>query len=287
MAKNGQKWLQPDNPVDRLTRFLHLRPAAPGPSKECLREASPLSYPPSLSQYPTTPQRDALLSPPTLNLTPSSPPVLPLETTSLDQGDALLSPQWQDDKSKEDFPVKEPKDLGETEEEESSDVEEEEEEEEEEKSKDWADQVEEEESKEIPSVASYRWRWSGWEEKVFRTEAKEVLQLERKKRGPEQRWSKEQSREIVLGLKSWQDLKPRRVQALCACVGREETQLSFEPGIKGKTVGSIIAGSIIAVHGLSDKIPGRMIVTLDGTKWDLPSASVHDGAPTVEILDWQ
>ena len=52
-------------------------------------------------------------------------------------------------------------------------------------------------------------------------------------------------------------------------------------------MGSIIAGSIIAVHGLSDKIPGRMIVTLDGTEWNLPSASAHDGAPTVEILDWQ
>ena len=59
---------------------------------------------------------------------------------------------------------------------------------------------------------------------------------------------------------------------------------------KRKTVDSIIEGSILAVHGLSEKIPGRMIVTRDGTeekKWDLPSASVHDGAPTVEILDWQ
>ena len=52
-------------------------------------------------------------------------------------------------------------------------------------------------------------------------------------------------------------------------------------------MGAIIAGSIMAVHGLSDKIPGWMIVTLDGTEWDLPSASAHDGAPTVEILDWQ
>ena len=54
---------------------------------------------------------------------------------------------------------------------------------------------------------------------------------------------------------------------------------------KGKTVGAM--GSIMAVHGLSDKIPGWMIVTLDGTEWDLPSVSAHDGAPTVEILDWQ
>ena len=56
------------------------------------------------------------------------------------------------------------------------------------------------------------------------------MRLERKKRGPEYRWSKELSREFVHGLKSWQDLKPRRVQALCACVGSGETQLSFEPG---------------------------------------------------------
>ena len=28
----------------------------------------------------------------------------------------------------------------------------------------------------------------------------------------------------------WQDLKPRRVQALCACVGRNESELSFEAG---------------------------------------------------------
>jgi hypothetical protein len=55
--------------------------------------------------------------------------------------------------------------------------------------------------------------------------------------------------------------------------------------IKGMTV-----DSIIAVHGVSEEIPGRMIVTWDGTegkKWDLPLVSVRDGAPTVEILDWQ
>ena len=66
---------------------------------------------------------------------------------------------------------------------------------------------------------------------------------------------------------------------------RVRTLVPFK--IKGMTV-----DSIIAVHGLSEKIPDdrRMIVTWDRTeekKWDLPSASVHDGAPTVEILDWQ
>ena len=54
---------------------------------------------------------------------------------------------------------------------------------------------------------------------------------------------------------------------------------------KGKTL--CIAGSIVAVHGLSDKIPGWMRVTLDGAECHLPSACAGDGAPTEEILDWQ
>ena len=45
------------------------------------------------------------------------------------------------------------------------------------------------------------------------------------------------------------------------------------------------AGSITAVHRLSEKTPGLMLVTLDGTERSLPST--HKGAPTVEILDWQ
>ena len=40
----------------------------------------------------------------------------------------------------------------------------------------------------------------------------------------------EQAREFVQGLQLWQDLKPRRVQALCACVGRNELELSYEAG---------------------------------------------------------
>ena len=88
--------------------------------------------------------------------------------------------------------------------------------------KDWADKVEEE-SKEIPEKES-----DIEEERVFRTEVKEALVLEIKKgeEGPE-RWSKakvkEMAREFVHGLKLWWDLKPRRVQALCACVGSNET----------------------------------------------------------------
>ena len=41
---------------------------------------------------------------------------------------------------------------------------------------------------------------------------------------------KEKTRGIVHGLKLLQDLTPKRVQALCAFVGRNETKLSFEPG---------------------------------------------------------
>ena len=92
---------------------------------------------------------------------------------------------------------------------------------------DWADQVEEK-SKEIPRKES-----DIKEEKTFRTKVKEALWWESKKRGPEYSWSNERLREFVQGLKWWQDIKPRRVQAMCACVGRYtrgETQLSFEPG---------------------------------------------------------
>ena len=39
----------------------------------------------------------------------------------------------------------------------------------------------------------------------------------------------EQAREFVQGLQLWQDLKPRRVQALCACEG-SNWELSYEAG---------------------------------------------------------
>ena len=65
-----------------------------------------------------------------------------------------------------------------------------------------------------------------------------ILESWKREEGPEsQKFSKlsdakimESAREIVQGLQLWQDLKPRRVQALCACEGREENELSFEPG---------------------------------------------------------
>ena len=39
----------------------------------------------------------------------------------------------------------------------------------------------------------------------------------------------EMARDFVHGLKSWRDLKPRRVQALVSCKGNS-SDLSFEPG---------------------------------------------------------
>ena len=71
---------------------------------------------------------------------------------------------------------------------------------EEEESKDWADQVE------------------------------EALFKERRINNKGTRFSLEAERHFVKGLKLWRDLKPRRVQALCACVGGNETELSFEAG---------------------------------------------------------
>ena len=69
---------------------------------------------------------------------------------------------------------------------------------------------------------------------MFRSDVSEALLEEFKKReeGPE-KWSKarvkRESREFCQGLKSWQDFKPERVRALCACVGENETLLSFDP----------------------------------------------------------
>ena len=40
----------------------------------------------------------------------------------------------------------------------------------------------------------------------------------------------EESRRRVVTTRRWQELEPRRVRAVEACVGRDETELSFEPG---------------------------------------------------------
>ena len=110
------------------------------PGQETLRGASPLNSSPSLSlDHASLLRRDALLSPLNLNLNLSPPPLPKFlggeEQDQQDESDIEL------DESKEDVPVEEPKDSGETKEEESSDVEEE-------KSRDWVDQVEAEVKKE-------------------------------------------------------------------------------------------------------------------------------------------
>ena len=76
------------------------------------------------------------------------------------------------------------------------------------------------------------------EEEVFRRDVRQALLEESRKggEGPE-RWSKAgvrlsgaTAKEFVKGLRLWHDLKPKRVRALCARVGREKTDLTFEPG---------------------------------------------------------
>ena len=72
--------------------------STPTPTPESLRSLSPPTSPLSISLNPTSSQRDALLSPPTLN--PPSPPSLNL--SSLDQRDALPE---QDESEERDFEV--------------------------------------------------------------------------------------------------------------------------------------------------------------------------------------
>ena len=59
------------------------------------------------------------------------------------------------------------------------------------------------------------------------------LSKEKEERSKEARSAgalKAPAKDFVKGLKLWEDINPRRVQAFCACVGRVETQLSFEAG---------------------------------------------------------
>ena len=95
------------------------------------------------------------------------------------------------------------------------------------KSQDWALQEEEEESKKEKPSAVKRF-FLEEEERVFRNKVKGALFEESKRRGEE--WSETTARQFVKSLKLWEDFKPRRVQALCACKGGDETELSFEPG---------------------------------------------------------
>ena len=66
------------------------------------------------------------------------------------------------------------------------------------------------------------------EAKAFRSDIRGALFKEYKKRKVE--WSRATAEEFVKGLKLWGDFKPRRVQALCTCVGKDETELCFEAG---------------------------------------------------------
>jgi len=115
----------------QLRKDFHIGEESPGsrssPSQETLRGASPLNSSPSLSlDHTSLLRRDALLSPLNLNLNLTPPPLPKFlggeEQDEQEESDIEL------DESKEDAPVEEPRDFGETEEEETGDVEEEEEE---------------------------------------------------------------------------------------------------------------------------------------------------------------
>ena len=111
--------------------------------------------------------------------------------------------------------------------------------EEEEKSKDWADQVEEEVTNEA---------------KGFRSDVRKAPLKEKKE------WSKEAATDFVKGLELWEDLKPRRVQALCACVGRDETQ----PTAAGSEL-SFKAGAVMdGARPTAWLVDGWLEATLDG-----------------------
>ena len=139
----------------------------------------------------------------TLNLTPtpSPPPVLTLDPTSQVQGDAQLSPLRQEEERKTEMSEEEKLTL-----------------------KDWADQVEE--SKEKSSDIEEQEEAVRGIRKALKEKFKKGRGLDREKEMEEE----EKSREIVRGLRLWHDLKPRRVRAMCAWVGEEETDLSLKPG---------------------------------------------------------
>jgi hypothetical protein len=154
---------------------------------------------------------------PTLNLTPvPSPQPQPPALFRAPTLDLTLSPlpevlDWKkQDEEGEDSDVE--RDFDSKSDSDSS--EEEEKSKEEEKSRDWADLVEEEVTNEA---------------KLFRSDIMEAIREEFKK-GTGKVQDREKRRDFVRGLRLWQDFKPRRVRAMCAWVGEEETDLSLEPG---------------------------------------------------------
>ena len=138
---------------------------------------------------------------------------------------------------KEDVPVEEPKDLGETEEEESSDVEEEKSKdtEEEEKPLDWAEEVKKEATK-----------------KLAEEEEEDLLKVM-------EGWRREE-----VATKKWQELKPRTVRTVEAHARLEdEAELFFEPGalITGVRPASWIKddGAAVWLEGTLDERVGLVL----------------------------
>ena len=152
----------------------------------------------------------------------------------LDQGDALLSPQWQDEevRKREDFssldqgdalPEKDESEEEDVDSDVASNIEEEEkfgdgekEEDklipkEEEKSRDWADQVEEEESKDIDSDVD---RDSEEEERSQKGATKKLA--EEKVEDMLKVMEGWRSEYLKKGMEEWQEIKPRTVQTVKA-----------------------------------------------------------------------
>ena len=130
-----------------------------------------------------SPQRDAPLSPPILNLTPSP---LPRQEKDSDVVSDIEEEEKLCDTEKEKLIPK-----------------------------DWAGQVEEEES-------------NPREDLIVDSEQKEAVLSIRE--ALIEKFKKGRGQEFVRGLRLWHNLKPRRARVLCAWVGEEETDLSFEPG---------------------------------------------------------
>ena len=186
-------------------------PEGPNPPLESLRETTPLPSSPgsptlNLTPVPSPqPQPSALLKAPTLDLTPSPLPEDPDCKKQEEEGDT--EEDWADQEEK------------------SSDI------------------KEEVKSKEAEAKKLAK------EKLVEETEQKQAVlsiqeaireEFKRREEGPVSlRWPtvpkanfREKKREFVHGLKSWRDLKPRKVQALVSHEGcsSEGTKLSFKHG---------------------------------------------------------
>ena len=222
----------------RLRQDFHIQEESPGssPRQEILREEYPPRSPPSLSLNTSSlDQRDALPSsplplsldspsPPTLNLTPK-----PNQTASSPKRDALstLDPTLSPLPGVVPDRKKQEKESEDTDSSETGETEEEQSSDvEEEKSKD---------SKEEPRSQdlALQVEKEATEKLVVETEQKQsVLSIQEAliEFNKGRIYDREKSREFVRGLRLWHDIKPRRARAICAWVAEEETDLSFKPG---------------------------------------------------------